>query len=80
MEILENVEVEYKTFQAWQTDITSCRDYELLTDNSKQYIEFIENFIQVPSILYIYLCINVIIISKTKLSILSSTIYWRGSK
>ena len=54
MEILENVEVEYKTFQGWQTDITTCRDYESLPDNSKQYIKFIENFIQVPSI-YIFM-------------------------
>ena len=44
MEILENVEVEYKTFQGWQTDITTCRDYKSLPDN----------FIQVPSI-YIYI-------------------------
>lgn len=49
MNILENVEVEYKTFAGWNTDISKCRTHESLPENAKTYLKFIEEYLEVPS-------------------------------
>lgn len=48
MEILEKVEVEYKTFAGWNTSISKCRDLASLPENAKIYVKFIEEFLNVP--------------------------------
>ncbi len=48
MSILEQVEVEYKTFAGWMTPISGCRDFNSLPENAKIYIKFIEEFLNVP--------------------------------
>jgi len=48
MKILENVEVEYKTFEGWNQPISDCRTFESLPDNAKAYVNFIQDFLNVP--------------------------------
>ena len=48
MNILEKVEVEYATFAGWQQSISNCRNFELLPDNAKIYVKFIQDYLQVP--------------------------------
>jgi adenylosuccinate synthase len=48
MSILEKVEVEYKTFSGWMSDISKCRTWEALPENAKVYLKFIEDFLEVP--------------------------------
>jgi len=48
MAVVENVEVEYKTFAGWMTDISKSRDYDELPKNAQIYIEFIEEYLGVP--------------------------------
>ena len=48
MNILEKVEVEYATFAGWQQSIGNCRNFELLPDNAKIYVKFIQDYLQVP--------------------------------
>jgi adenylosuccinate synthase len=50
MNVLENVEVEYVTFQGWMTPISACRTFESLPENAKKYVLFIEEFLGVPGI------------------------------
>ena len=52
MEILEKVEVEYKTFAGWNTSISQCRDLASLPENAKIYVKFIEEFLNVPGKAY----------------------------
>lgn len=52
MKILENVEVEYKTFEGWNQPISDCRTFESLPDNAKAYVNFIQDFLNVPSKLF----------------------------
>ncbi|MCK5847653.1 MAG: adenylosuccinate synthase [Caldisericia bacterium] len=40
-----NVEPIYKTLPGWNTSITKCREYDKLPENAKQYVSFIENYI-----------------------------------
>ena len=49
MHIMEKVEVEYKTFKGWMTDISKCRTWECLPENARIYLKFIEEFLEVPS-------------------------------
>ena len=49
MNILENVEVEYVTFEGWKTSISECRTFESLPENAKKYVKYIEDFLKVPS-------------------------------
>lgn len=49
MDVLDKVEVQYKTFSGWQKSINGCTKYEELPENAKKYIEFIEEFLKVPS-------------------------------
>ncbi|KAJ1974243.1 Adenylosuccinate synthase [Dimargaris verticillata] len=46
--VLANVEVEYKTFPGWQTDISACRTFEALPQRAQEYVQFIEEFLGVP--------------------------------
>ena len=38
----------YKTFPAWSTAINSCRTYDVLEENFKNYITFLEEYLEVP--------------------------------
>lgn len=49
MNILENIEVEYVTFEGWRVPISECRTFEDLPVNAKKYLKFIEQFLEVPS-------------------------------
>ncbi len=49
MNIMEKVEVEYKAFPGWMTDISKCRTWESLPENARNYLCFIQEFLQVPS-------------------------------
>ncbi len=44
--ILENVTPEYKSFYGWKEKTHGIRDFKLLPDNTKNYIKFIEDFLQ----------------------------------
>jgi len=48
MDVLEKVEVEYKTLDGWQTSIEKCRTFAELPENARKYIKFIEDFLNVP--------------------------------
>ncbi|CED82215.1 adenylosuccinate synthetase [Phaffia rhodozyma] len=48
LEYLAKVEVKYKTFPGWKSDISSVQKYEDLPENCKTYIEFIESYLGVP--------------------------------
>lgn len=48
LNLLENVEVEYKTFPGWQSDITQLKKYSELPKEAIDYLKFIEEFVQVP--------------------------------
>ena len=48
MNILEKVEVEYVTFPGWMQTTSECRNFELLPENAKKYVKYIQDFLQVP--------------------------------
>ncbi|KAI7907170.1 Adenylosuccinate synthetase [Cokeromyces recurvatus] len=48
LDLLEKVEVEYVELPGWMTDISKCKKYEDLPENTKKYIEFIEKETGVP--------------------------------
>lgn len=48
MKILEKVEVEYVTFEGWKTPIKDCKTFESLPENARKYVQFIQDFLQVP--------------------------------
>lgn len=45
---LGKVEVEYVTLPGWNQDITQIKRYEDLPENAKKYLQFIEDFLNVP--------------------------------
>ncbi|KAI3404086.1 ADE12 [Candida oxycetoniae] len=45
---LANVEVVYKTLPGWEQDITQIKNYKDLPENAKKYLDFIEDYLQVP--------------------------------
>ncbi|AOA64648.1 Adenylosuccinate synthetase [Komagataella phaffii CBS 7435] len=45
---LGKVDVEYVTFPGWEEDITQIKNYEDLPANAKKYLEFIEEYVEVP--------------------------------
>lgn len=47
-EILPNYEVQYTTLEGWETDLSNISNYEDLPENVKRYIEFIEEYLEVP--------------------------------
>ena len=48
MNVLENVDCEYVSFEGWKTSICACRTFDELPANAKKYVKFIENFLGVP--------------------------------
>ncbi|KAF2153332.1 Adenylosuccinate synthetase [Myriangium duriaei CBS 260.36] len=46
--VLEQVEVEYKTFPGWKSKTTGINSYSALPENARKYIEFVEEFTGVP--------------------------------
>ena len=47
-EILDKCEPIYESFKGWDEDISEIIKYDELPENAKKYIEFIEDFIDVP--------------------------------
>lgn len=45
---LGKVDVEYVTLPGWETDITQIKDYKDLPQNAKNYLKYIEDFLNVP--------------------------------
>ena len=43
-----NFEVVYESLDGWNTDINDVRDFNLLPDKAKNYITFLENYLEVP--------------------------------
>lgn len=48
LDLLEEVEVEYKTFQGWLEPIGHCRSFEELPLACREYVDYIENAVGVP--------------------------------
>lgn len=46
--ILYNAQPVYETFEGWEEDITSIKNFEELPENAKKYINAIEDFIEIP--------------------------------
>ena len=46
--ILYNAQPVFETFEGWEEDITSIKNFEELPQNAKKYINAIENFIEIP--------------------------------
>ena len=49
-EVLNKVEVQYKTFPGWNTDISNARSFKELPVNAQNYVRFIEDELQIPGI------------------------------
>ncbi|KAK1328113.1 hypothetical protein QTO34_012536 [Cnephaeus nilssonii] len=47
-EILNKVEVQYKTLPGWNTDISNARTFKELPVNAQNYVRFIEDELQIP--------------------------------
>ena len=47
--VLDRVLVEYITFPGWMTDIGCCRKFEDLPENARTYLNFIADFLKIPS-------------------------------
>lgn len=45
---LGKVEVEYQTFPGWEQDITKVQSYDELPENAKNYLKFIEEYLEIP--------------------------------
>lgn len=59
MDVLEKVEVEYATLAGWKTSTKECRTFESLPENARNYLRFIEEFLQVPSWnIYLFIHLN----------------------
>lgn len=43
----EGLEINYKSLDGWQTDINSIRDYDELPQNTKNFIQFLEDYLEV---------------------------------
>lgn len=48
LHVLGDVEVVYEELPGWQEDITQVKTYAELPENAKKYLDFIENFVEVP--------------------------------
>lgn len=46
--ILENARPVLKTFKGWKKSITECSSYDELPEQAKEYISFIEDYVQTP--------------------------------
>ena len=50
MDVLTRVSVEYKTLPGWCCSTEAARSYEELPPQAQSYIQFIEDFLQVPGL------------------------------
>ncbi|MCO5577665.1 hypothetical protein L7F22_031496 [Adiantum nelumboides] len=48
LEVLAKVEVQYTTLPGWQGDIASVTSFDELPETCRKYVEFIEQFLNVP--------------------------------
>ncbi|OAP60776.1 adenylosuccinate synthase [Fonsecaea erecta] len=48
LDVLEEMEIEYKTFKGWMTQTTGCKKFEDLPAPAREYVEFIERAVGVP--------------------------------
>lgn len=48
LEVLAKVEVEYITLPGWRSRITEITWYDALPENCKKYVQFIEEFLNIP--------------------------------
>ena len=48
LDVMENMEVEYKTFKGWKSVTTGCTRFEELPGQAREYVEFIEGEVGVP--------------------------------
>ncbi|MCK4941957.1 MAG: adenylosuccinate synthetase, partial [Candidatus Aminicenantes bacterium] len=48
LEYLENVKTVSKSFSGWKENIEASRNYQDLPGKAKEYLQFIEEYIQVP--------------------------------
>ncbi|VDB89651.1 unnamed protein product [Peniophora sp. CBMAI 1063] len=48
LDVLAKVDVVYVTLPGWKSSIAEITSYDALPDNCRKYIEFIENFLNVP--------------------------------
>ena len=48
LDVMENMEVEYKTFKGWQTSTTGVQKFEELPEQAREYVKFIEGEVGVP--------------------------------
>ena len=48
LDLLSKVQVEYVTLDGWQTSIEGVTTYDALPENCRRYVEFIEQFTNVP--------------------------------
>lgn len=46
--VADRVEVEYTTLPGWQCNIEECRKFDELPEAAKNYVKFIEDFLQIP--------------------------------
>ena len=52
---MHDIEVEYVTFPGWRGRSTSeCRTFNSLPHNARLYVQFIEQFLGVPSIFFAF--------------------------
>jgi adenylosuccinate synthase len=47
LDVLSKVDVQYVTLPGWKTSIVDARSFDVLPDNCRRYIEFIESFLGV---------------------------------
>ncbi|OQU96645.1 hypothetical protein CLAIMM_02695 [Cladophialophora immunda] len=48
LDVMEEMEIEYKTFKGWMTQTTGCKKFEDLPAQAREYIDFIESEVGVP--------------------------------
>ncbi|OAL36989.1 adenylosuccinate synthase [Fonsecaea nubica] len=48
LDVMDKMEIEYKTFPGWMTQTTGCKRFEDLPERAREYIEFIETEVGVP--------------------------------
>jgi len=44
----KGIDVEYRAMKGWNCDINSLRDFEDLPEEAKEYIQFLESYLEVP--------------------------------
>jgi hypothetical protein len=71
---MHDIEVEYVTFPGWRGRSTSeCRTFNSLPHNARLYVQFIEQFLGVPGLLFITYFLFLLI-----LNLFFSIVKWIG--